>query len=180
MVNPARKSHLRLVFSTKVDNGVSASLHENGGIGPDDSIPVWMVSESVVLRDDRFISFLEESRTRCLFDVRIAPRMDFIAPSRVRAFKRLADLGVDYVDVFGVLNMEDNFGVGIMPEKWTELLRDKLSALDALSGMTIIFDNEDIMRRAQYVLPAAIAAHQGSKRVRVEILSELPSELIAL
>jgi hypothetical protein len=181
MLNPARKGHLRLVSSAEADKDDFINSSSRSFCGPAESVPVWMISENTILRNERFLSFLEESRTQSLLDVRIAPRMDFIASNRVRAFKLLSDLGIDYVDVSGVLSSAGDFGFGLMPENWIGLLSEKISSLSStLNAVTIIFDNDDIMRRSQFVLRAALTASEGERRARIEILSELPSELIAL
>lgn len=181
MSNPVRKNHLRLVSSR--DAGEENSSYGLSGevFSPDEAISLWMVSESIILRNDGFLPFLQASNIRCLFDVRIAPRLDFIAPNRALAFKKLSELNISYIDVIGAMGADSGLGVGAKPEAWAGLVSSKIRAPELLgTGAVFVFDNDEILKRAQYVLPSAIATFDGYRNLRVEDFPGSSSELIAM
>jgi len=177
MINPFRKSHLRLVSSAGSNKEeIDRSFNESDG-----RLTLWMVSESAVLRNESFLLFLASEKIKYLFDLRIAPRLDFIAPTRVLAFKRLAELNVSYVDVTGALDVGFELQFGLMPEEWAKSVGKRIcNMVDSETSCAFIFDNDDVLRRSRNVLPNVIGNMCRDRKVSIQLFSEMSSDLIAL
>lgn len=179
-----KKSHLRLVscqlsaieknaFATEQDSSASGREKNEG------EVSLLLLSEADVLQSDYFVPYLRETNACCLFDVRVAPRLDFIAPSRLQAFRKFAELGVDYVDVIGRIAPID--GNDVMPEAWVDLVCDKIQLTEkAATTIVFIFDNSDMLCRARNVLSSTIDRFCAPTRLHIEAFPELSSELLAM
>lgn len=62
---------------------------------------VILLNSTELAATDSFAAFAQQIKPRWLLDVRVAPRMDFIASSRPAALNNLASLGVTYIDILG-------------------------------------------------------------------------------
>ena len=65
------------------------------------NIKLFMVSEREIMSADDFYHFIIGSNTIILFDMRPAPRLDFIASTRKKAFQMLEGAGIAYMDMLG-------------------------------------------------------------------------------
>lgn len=187
MRNSPAGRHLRLVT-----NQMQSALNETQPVADhvvtrkcnssdDGNFSLFFATENNVLKNQEFEGFLRSYQPMYLFDVREAPRLDFLAPSRSLAFRKFADWGINYVDILGAL-AGDAEGVGSsMPEYWVELIREKIDCIDASKvSLAFIFDDEDVLRRSCHVLPAALNKCGNPDSVRVDVFDGKSVELIAM
>lgn len=100
------------LFKTKLEEGCRTSaptiVHDleeqnNGQLLLPFEAPVklFMLSEREITSMDNFYHFLLGSSAIALFDMRPAPRLDFIASTRKKAFRVLEEVGINYMDMLG-------------------------------------------------------------------------------
>lgn len=141
---------------------------------------LYFASENNVLKNQEFEGFLKSCRPSYLFDVREAPRLDFLASSRALAFRKFADWGINYVDILGLAS-DAGGNERSMPECWVDLIREKVDCIDLPKvSLAFIFDDEDVLRRSCHVLPAALNKSSNLASVRVDIFDGKSVELIAM
>ncbi|KVP02348.1 hypothetical protein WJ83_11395 [Burkholderia ubonensis] len=169
----ARK-HLRLVAGTS--RGITeCKQHTAEQRGEQLRLPfesedyVVLMHDAEIPSSDAFIMFIEHYQPKWLVDVRIAPRMDFIAPSRALALKSLSTLRVNYVDVLGrVQNASE----------WLTFVESLLRSANGAEGpYAFIFDDRSALREARVQLPSMLRELDSARNVCV---STFTKDLIAL
>ena len=96
-------THLRLVKnelelkkeSAQKENSPQLSFPFNG---PNQ---IFIIHQSEISYQAEFIDFLTTYSPKYFFDLRLAPRMDLIAGSRVQAFEKFNQLNIEYLDICG-------------------------------------------------------------------------------
>jgi hypothetical protein len=184
MSHIARK-HLRLVTLENRPDDVSLSSEKSAFqmetyVGVDQALPIYFVRESDVLHTTDFSEFLFGRNATLLFDVRVAPRLDFIASSRSLAFRKFASIGLEYFDLNGALSEYSDLFIPAMPEAWLDIVCSKLQAVDGPNkSIFFIFDDDRVLRRTQQVLPG-VMRKAGQRDVRIEEFSGIDRDLIAM
>jgi len=141
---------------------------------------LYFASENNVLKNQEYEGFLKSCRPSYLFDVREAPRLDFLASSRALAFRKFADWGINYVDILGLASDAEGNECS-MPEFWVDLIREKVNCVDLPNILlAFIFDDDDVLRRSCHVLPAALKKFSNRASVRVDIFDGKSVELMAM
>lgn len=180
-----KTNHLRLVKShvATIECHITNEDQKCADFFLDDNVlSLFLISEEDALQSDRFLPYLRDVGAKYLFDVRTAPRLDFISPSRLVAFQKMCDIGVDYVDLIGALEAKGEDSINAAsPELWAGIVRVKIQALaEDVSSVAFIFDDVSILRRAEHILPSTILGGCNSKKLRVQALPEMSRELIAM
>ncbi|WP_225032063.1 hypothetical protein [Paraburkholderia sp. XV] len=135
----------------------------------DDGKAVILMHEADLRAPEAFEVFLGRYQPRWLLDVRVAPRMDFIAPGRALALRHLSMRNVTYVDVLG--HVSDT-------SAWLPFVEALLQGSGGAEGpYAIIFDEECRLREARSCLPSMLYQMDSSDTVSV---STYGRNLIAL
>jgi hypothetical protein len=183
MTNLFAKKHLRLVsHSTKDDVRSEAVLNNSpcekfhSSNEANFSLSLYFLREVNILRSYSFSEYMSECDARALFDVRIAPRLDFIAPNRGQAFRRLSDLAIDYVDIVGAI---DSGMIGDIPEDWCGLIGRSIDDLHEKNhnSLFFIFDNEQILRSAKRIIPSSICQRYSNFNFKIQVIDEVQERI---
>jgi hypothetical protein len=95
---------------------------------------------------EAFSAFLEHVQPKWFIDVRVAPRMDFIAPTRALALRDLSSRNIHYVDVMGRIDHAS---------EWLRYVEDLLQRSHDTEGpYVILFDNRRALQDARLNLPS--------------------------
>jgi hypothetical protein len=185
MSNFSGKMHLRLISN---DNGSPRERLELGSskvnncqlsFAFSEEFRFIFIREADILRDASFMDLLAAVRPCYLFDIRLAPRLDFVASNRSLAFRAFGHYGINYVDIIGTLGVDSHLAGSSMPEFWCGLVGEKLKATcDSIRNSIFIFDNDEVLKRSQYVLPAYVKSSFSD--ASVEIVNNLNQGLIAM
>jgi len=128
-----------------------------------------LMHETEIPSSDAFITFIEHYQPKWLLDVRVAPRMDFIAPSRTLALKILSTLQVNYVDVLGRVQNTN---------EWLTFVELLLQSDNGAEGpYAFIFDDRSALSEARVQLPLILRILDSARNVNVSTYSK---DLIAL
>lgn len=168
--NMLSRKHLRLVVTDDLecaeltpDEGIQLSLPF------DDGKAVVLMHEADLRAPEAFEALLGCHQPKWLLDVRVAPRMDFIAPTRAMALRHLSMRNVTYVDVLG--HVSD-------PSAWLPFVEALLQSSAVGEGpYAIVFDDEHRLREARSCLPSLHYQTDSSETVTV---STYGRNLIAL
>jgi len=90
---------------------------------------------------------------RWIFDVRTVPRLDTITASRSSAFRLFEKFKTTYVDLFGRLGIKSYRDAESNPVFWATAVFDLLKNSERKGPYIFLFDNEQMMTSADYVLP---------------------------
>lgn len=130
------------------------------------------VKESDILEKGVFANLLESVRPRWLFDIRITPRLDFLAPNRSLAFRHFSDMKLGYIDIFGVLGTRSYRAKEARPESWGQFVAAVLNEAATKYGPYIfIFDNEEIMKLSENSVPCVLQREADLTDLKVSIYS---------
>ena len=185
MSNAHKKTHLRLV--PNVDdililkpNIVSDSVRETQlSFSFSDVFRFIFIREADILKGADFLELLVTVRPCYLFDVRLAPRLDFVASNRLMAFKAFRENCVDYVDIIGTLGLDSHLSGCSMPEFWLGLVGEKMASFQGSTRNAVfIFDNDEVLNRSKNMLPSYIKSSFSDSIV--EIISDFEKTLIAM
>lgn len=112
----------------------------------EDEHSVVLLHDSELLGPDAFSTFLEHVQPRWFLDVRVAPRMDFVAPTRALALRNLSARNIQYVDVLGRVNDAS---------EWLTFVEKLLQrAHDTEGPYVILFDDRRTLQDARLHLPS--------------------------
>lgn len=181
MTNFVSKGHLRLIDCNEGGTSTSKKNEELGVVGSQLSLELkqevvfYFFREVDILRGIDFIGLLERHRPAYIFDVRTAPRLDFVAPSRSLAFKAFVNLNVNYIDVSGVFRNENDSD----REVWAKFVDGKFLSSKIFKDAFFIFDNESTLIESQRILPEFINRNINSFKISVQLLRQ-DFELIAM
>lgn len=113
--------------------------------------------EKNILRGQEFIKVVDKYNPKVFFDLRIAPRLDFVASSRVNAFKVFRDLDISYFDIFGSVGVNSYDVIHAAPEFWGGVIVECLLSVRSKNlNCIFLFDNADILNRSQFVVPSIL------------------------
>ncbi|MBK1977312.1 hypothetical protein JE034_00450 [Achromobacter xylosoxidans] len=135
----------------------------------EDSRSVMLVHETDLNSPEAFEIFVEYYQPKWLLDIRIAPRMDFIAPTRALALRMLSALDVNYVDVFGRISDAS---------RWLEFVENLVQSHDRAKGLyAIVFDDQCNLQDAKLQLPPLFRRLLKTESISV---STFQRELLAM
>ncbi|MFZ6710136.1 hypothetical protein [Undibacterium sp. TC9W] len=167
------RDHLRLVSDSSRKNQTVKPVNgqsEQLTFSFSETSEMTFVREIDILRTNEFSFIIENIKPRWLFDVRITPRLDFVASSRAKAFKLFEQCQIDYVDIMGAIGVETYNKEESFPEYWGTLVTSILKEAEIARGPYVfIFDNETILRRSQYVLPPLMMNMANLSELRTSI-----------
>lgn len=168
------RNHLKLVITNNAENEDRIS-HQAGWQGVQLQLPfehdgaVVLVYETDLSSPAAFDVFVARYQPKWLLDIRVAPRMDFVAPTRALALRTLSALNVNYVDVLGRVNGTT---------EWLQFIEDLLRNQDRVEGVyAIVFDDQCTLRDARLHLPSLLNGLRDAENVSV---STFQRDLIAL
>lgn len=125
-----------------------------------------LLMESNFQKEGFFSALIEKFKPCIIFDTRTAPRLDFIANSRLQAFKKLHENNVTYVDLHYALE-KSTYKESVLDYEW---LNSAISVVDGLSSKLgpylFIFDNDIILHGSKKYIP--------EKFIKAGILSKTP------
>lgn len=168
------RNHLKLVVTNNshADHVMSHQTVSEGiqlRLPFEDESAVILVHEMELSSPEAFDIFIERYRPKWLLDIRVAPRMDFVAPTRTLALRTLSALNVNYVDVLG--RVHDT-------SKWLQFLEDLLQSQGRVDGLyAIFFDDTCTLRDARLHIPPLLHRLESSENVRI---STFHRDLIAM
>lgn len=135
----------------------------------DDEESVVLMHETEIPSSEGFLGFLHHYQPKWLFDVRVAPRMNFVAPTRALALKSLTELNVHYVDVLGRASNT---------AEWFMFVEQMLRGSRTVEGpFAFIFDDKSTLQDARVRLPSLLRKLDALKSVTV---TTYPGNLIAM
>jgi hypothetical protein len=105
---------------------------------------------------EEFARILGDYAPRWIIDVRAVPRLDTIAASRLSAFTLFERAKASYVDLFGRLGIKSYRSVESNPAFWGNAVFDLLKDTEKKGPYLFLFDNEQLLRAADDVLPDVI------------------------
>lgn len=120
-----------------------------------------------------FSSFAEGMRITIILDLRPAPRLDFIAPSRQQAFRFFETRGVSYRDIVSrvrALDIPD--AEDFYHELWKSLVASLESFEITSSPALVIFDRPDFLSRATDALRSIFDV----ERIKAQQIAEIAAE----
>ncbi|WP_321788092.1 hypothetical protein [Paraburkholderia sp. J94] len=165
------RKHLTLVVTEDADERAQSSVGQGVQLTLpfNDGSAIVLTREADLRAPGAFEDFLVRYRPKWLLDVRIAPRMDFIAPSRAMALRHLSMSNIGYVDVLG--HVDD-------PLQWLPFVEQLLESPECVEGpYAIVFDSEQRLRDARQRLPSLFHQSESSEIVSI---STFGRNLIAL
>jgi hypothetical protein len=127
------------------------------------------------LGKEEFARILGNYAPRWIIDVRAVPRLDTIAASRLSAFSLFERTKASYVDLFGRLGIKSYRSVESNPAFWGSAVFDLLKDTERRGPYLFLFDNEQMLRVADHVLPDVIMPAIG-KTARFAHIGHLGSE----
>jgi hypothetical protein len=175
--------HLRLIADNRrptegVTDSISKSSQSQLSFEFSQFFRCAFVREADILKNGAFLLTLEKMRPDFLFDIRLAPRLDFVAANRLLAFQEFRNLNVEYIDVVGACGVNE-LNETPMPECWVSIVDEKLNfSRNATTSIIFVFDNDAVFRRSLNVLPSWIKSrNQGAC---VDVISDVDTERIAM
>jgi len=113
---------------------------------------IYFVFVSDFLRSDDFLNFCNATIPDVIFDMRVAPRLDFVRSTRGLAFELFDNLGIEYRDVLGRVGLTSYDVPTSEFEKIVanvDLLRE---VHDTERPMLALFDDANFSRRCSTAL----------------------------
>lgn len=86
---------------------------------------------------DEFARLIRALRISCVLDLRIAPRLDFVAPTRVHAFQLFETLGITYRDILGRVDAKSYGDIDLQLVTAEVLTAAALSPVGADAGLLL-------------------------------------------
>ncbi len=77
---------------------------------------------------------LSHLKPKWLFDIRAAPRLDRIAGGRIHAFREFERIGIQYIDIFGLLGISNYKNAASNPVFWTPIVEEFLRGSESMAG----------------------------------------------
>jgi len=117
-----------------------------------DTSTVFFVYVASIGREE-FARILADYVPRWIIDVRAVPRLDTITASRHSAFTLFERMKASYVDLFGRLGIKSYGSVESNPAYWSAAVFDLLKNSEQKGPYLFLFDNEQLLRTADQILP---------------------------
>ncbi len=164
MTEPAALPHLRLVLTINrgqetTDKPLRPQEKQLCFPYPEESTVFLIYLDSI--GRDQFARIMGDFIPRWIIDVRAVPRLDNIAASRLSAFTLFERTKASYIDLFGRLGIRSYRVAESHPTYWSRALFDVLKNADRTGPYFFLFDNKDLLRKADDVLPEVIQAVVG-------------------
>ncbi|MBV7498809.1 hypothetical protein [Achromobacter sp. ACM05] len=135
----------------------------------EDGLSVMLVHEADLNFPAVFEEFIARYQPKWLLDIRVAPRMDFVAPTRASALRVLSALKVNYVDVLGRIGDTS---------KWLQFIENLVQDQNQAEGLyAIVFDDRSILQDARRHLSSLVCQQTQTESVSV---STFRRELLAM
>jgi hypothetical protein len=138
------------LFSKTAKSSGAAELHlERDGVQlslPFDAKRIlFVVSGNIDVAELEFFHFSAQSSISAIFDLRLSPRLDFVASSRPRALSRLHEYKVLYFDVFGKTGISTfSSAIGERFEILKEIISEVEISLSPSVPCLMLFDNTSL------------------------------------
>lgn len=132
------------------------------------------------VHDIRYGSFknaLNTIRPKWIFDIRATPRLDKIGGSRNIALKEFDSIGSHYVDLFGILGINNYKHVASNPFFWTPVVESFLRSSNDKFGPYFALLDDDLLINTVSKHFAASISHATGKSVTLSRLAEEISEV---
>ncbi|MGF6540555.1 hypothetical protein OKW32_003841 [Paraburkholderia youngii] len=126
-----------------------------------------------------FIRFAKDFKPGFFLDLRIAPRLDFLAGSRLQAFRLFHELDIEYVDVLGRLGIDSKEDFSSLDEAQSAELASWIeSNFNDERPLVCFFDDAEVLFRCRDAFSRIIDGYIfGRPDTRV---SEYKAGLLAL
>jgi hypothetical protein len=165
------RNHLRLI-SNRTDAQKSIPLNANIeqlSFPFEELTDVLFVKESDILRNGEFSLLLDTIKPRWLFDIRITPRLDFLA-NRASAFRKFNEMNLEYVDILGSVGVSSYSSNESAPEIWGTIVISALNKPSVpMKPCIFIFDNEMILKRSERVLNSLFKSTSKLSSLRIDM-----------
>jgi hypothetical protein len=152
-------SHLRLIATRDQDHDRAAKplpqRDKQLSFPYPEASTVFLVYIDLMGKDE-FARIVGEYTPRWIIDVRAVPRLDTIAASRLSAFALFERAKASYVDLFGRLGIKSYRVAESNPAYWSSAVLDLLKNSDRKGPYLFLFDNEQLLRIADDILPEVI------------------------
>lgn len=178
-MNRVRKqTNLRLVAN---DFAVTPQLHveENAmltqSLNTEGRSVIVLMRASDLENRGAFSAFAKKYNPRCILDMRIAPRLDFFASTRVMAFKLFEDMHMDYFDFFGRIGVESKKNIVNFKDSVLEIiimLRESTEEYDN-RPFVLFFDSEELFIDCRKQLTSTLALQKNTSTVLAQYKSGL-------
>ena len=167
------RTHLQLVANKHEVTCCSfdkPQINEQLALNLSEGPELLLIRESDILESSAFSNLIESIKPRWLFDVRITPRLDFLAPNRSLAFKHFFEMNLAYIDIFGALGAQSYRTEESRPESWGHFVAAILSESAIKCGpYMFIFDNDEVLKRSRNILPSVLQRETYLKDLRISI-----------
>ncbi|WP_434709515.1 hypothetical protein J3P75_05045 [Pseudomonas sp. R1-1] len=119
---------------------------------------VVLMREPEMTKSGAFFEFAKKYQPCRILDLRIFPRLDFFAGSRIRTFKLFEELHIEYLDFFGRAAINPNNSTNeATTAKIVEFLNLFLANQNENKGPTILFfDNDSLLQECKKRLPSCL------------------------
>lgn len=123
-----------------------------------------LIDESDVSETGVFLQFLRSFRPKAVLDLRISPRLDFVAGSRARTFRTFDDLSVEYVDVLGRLDVYSRNDFLALKTHKTNILATLIDTDENNNRPVVcLFDDTEILARCRKLFKHDILSYFQSQ-----------------
>jgi hypothetical protein len=114
---------------------------------------VFVIHSEVLALNVDFKSFIEAIEPAAIFDMRKAPRLDFISPNRVNSFALLDSMHVKYFDVLGRTGFSSSRASEVELSSFIEDICSRAESIGAHHHpMMMLFDDSDFYHRCERIL----------------------------
>ncbi len=123
-----------------------------------------LINESDVSKNGEFVRFINMYRPKLILDLRISPRLDFVAGSRQKTFQMFDRYSIQYVDVFGRLGVYSREEFFSLKNTDSDFLPS--SVIDDEGGfgpIVFLFDDKNILNRCQVFFRRDIKMYMQEK-----------------
>lgn len=153
---PETSSHARSKIEEEIMSNISAAPAAMG--------TVVLMREPEMTKTGAFSEFAKRYRPCRVLDLRLFPRLDFFAGSRVRTFKLFEELHIEYLDFFGREAINPNESNKEKALLILEFLKLFLSEPKENDGpIVLFFDNENLLLECKNFLPLAFSKIHNTK-----------------
>lgn len=158
---------IQLAYDSSVapaKSATSPSAHESQFSLPLPESDVLIIINADAVTSSRFQSTLHSVKPAWIFDVRAAPRLDRLGGSREVFLADIKNIGAQYVDIFGILNIHSYNNTKSNPISWVPVIQDYLRSSDIKRGpFFALLDDETLIDSVSRSLAPSISEAVGRK-----------------
>lgn len=157
-MSSGNEAHIRLIFTANTPLANSSQPAERNrqlAFPYPESGTIFFTDIGGMGRQE-FAKILTETGVRWIFDVRVVPRLDGIAPSRAAAFHMFQKAKATYVDLFGLLDIKSYRTAMANPALWGVSVGELLRESERKGPYLFLFDDLPLMQAAEDLLPPII------------------------